>query len=85
MTKNELVGRIANRLSVPKSQAREILDAVVEEITMGARHGDGALILRPLGTFKMKHRAARKARNPRTGETIEVPARDVLTFKEAAQ
>ncbi|RMD59803.1 HU family DNA-binding protein [Candidatus Parcubacteria bacterium] len=61
-----------------------MLDTVVEEITLGARQG-GTLSLRPLGTFKMKHRNARKARNPRTGETIEVPARDVLTFKEAAQ
>ena len=52
------------------------LDAVKEALT----RGDG-IELRGFGTFKVRHRKARRALNPRTGEAVEVPPRDVAVFK----
>lgn len=60
--------------------ARSAVEAVTQAIANVAASGD-TVVLRGFGTFKVKNRAARKARNPRTGEAIHVASRDELTFK----
>jgi integration host factor subunit beta len=52
------------------------LDRIVEELSQGNR-----IELRDFGVFEVKKRAARKARNPRTGEEAFVPAKNVVVFK----
>jgi nucleoid DNA-binding protein len=52
-----------------------VLDTVLETIAT-----EGRVELRDFGVFEVKRRAARKARNPRSGETVDVPEKDVVTF-----
>jgi DNA-binding protein HU-beta len=69
----ELSGATSNEAA--QHMASSVLDAVV------FCAGQGTLVLRGMGTFKTVLRAARKGRNPSTGETVHVPAREALVFK----
>lgn len=80
MTKNDLVAAMAAKTGLTKTACDQALDALSELIIETTTNGD-TVRLPKLGTFKAKDRAARAARNPRTGETITVEARRVLTFK----
>lgn len=80
MTKKEIVKRIAERSGLTQIQIKEIvqstLDAIVDSIVEAGR-----IELRNFGVFEVRERAPRKARNPRTGETVFVPAKKVVIFK----
>lgn len=80
MTKSELIGQIAENAGISKSDADKAYDAVVSAIISGLKK-DGNVPLTGLGTFKVTHRAARAGRNPSTGETIQIAAKNVLKFK----
>jgi len=80
MTKSELIGQIAENAGITKSDADKAYDAVVSAIISGLKK-DGNVPLTGLGTFKVTHRAARAGRNPSTGETIQIAAKNVLKFK----
>lgn len=71
-----------NVAGLTQEQASQALEAVVNAITHVA-HTDGPARINGFGAFTVKHRKAKTARNPRTGETVDVPARVALTFKEA--
>ena len=79
MTKNELARELAEELELPKRQVTDILEALLEKITDVLKSGD-KVQLTPFGQFKVRDRAARVARNPKTGEPIKVPAKRVLKF-----
>jgi integration host factor subunit beta len=80
VTKKELVNRIADRTSVTKVVAKDViqafLDAIIEELAAGNR-----LEFREFGVFETKERAARRAQNPRTLEKVDVPAKRIVKFK----
>jgi nucleoid DNA-binding protein len=59
-----------------RDTVKEAADLIARECEAGER-----VILRGFGTFKQVTRAARTARNPATGESVDVPAKDVLHFK----
>jgi DNA-binding protein HU-beta len=80
MTKSELIGQIAENAGISKSDADKAYDAVISAIMSGLKK-DGNVPLTGLGTFKVTHRAARTGRNPSTGETIQIAAKNVLKFK----
>lgn len=80
MTKSELIGQIAENAGISKSDADKAYDAVISAIMSGLKK-DGNVPLTGLGTFKVTHRAARSGRNPSTGETIQIAAKNVLKFK----
>jgi len=80
MTKSELIGQIAENAGITKSDADKAYDAVISAIMSGLKK-DGNVPLTGLGTFKVTHRAARTGRNPSTGETIQIAAKNVLKFK----
>ena len=82
MTKADLVEQVADAVgpSVTKRECGLMVDAFLSALTEALARGDG-IELRGFGTFKVRHRKARTGRNPRTGETVEVPARDVPVFK----
>lgn len=82
MTKKELVAAIADRADVSVAVAAKVYDAAVE--VLGDEIGNGGVRVDGFGTFKVNGRAARVAKNPRTGETINVPAKKVVGFKAAA-
>lgn len=80
MTKKEIVKTISEEIGMTQLKTKEIVqktfDAIVETLVE-----DGRIELRNFGVFEVKKRAARKARNPRTGDKVYVPAKYVVTFK----
>jgi len=80
VTKKEIVKAISDELGLTQLTTKEIVqktfDAIVETLVEDRR-----IELRNFGVFEVKMRAARKARNPRTGGQVEVPAKFVVTFK----
>jgi len=79
MTKNELARELAEELELPRRQVVDLIEAMLEKITDVLKSGD-KVQLTPFGQFKVRDRAARVARNPKTGEPIKVPAKRVLKF-----
>ena len=80
-SKTDLIDLISQKHDMGRNSAEAMIRAVLDGITDLAT--GNKLILRGFGTFEVKHKAARTARNVRTGMPVEVPARDVLTFKAA--
>jgi nucleoid DNA-binding protein len=80
VTKKEIVKQIADRIGETQLKTKEIVqrtfDAIVETLLE-----DGRIELRNFGVFEVKQRKARKARNPRTGDKVDVPPKNVVTFK----
>lgn len=80
MTKKEIVKAIADDIGLTQLKTKEIVqktfNAIVETLV-----ADGRIELRNFGVFEVKKRAARKARNPRTGERVDVAEKYVVTFK----
>jgi DNA-binding protein HU-beta len=79
--KADIVNGIVDRVEgLNRRQAAEALDAVVATIVDALRSGEGAK-LPGFGSFSISERAARKGRNPATGETIKIKARKTVRFK----
>ena len=80
MTKKEIVKTISEEIGMTQLKTKEIVqktfDAIVETLVEDRR-----IELRNFGVFEVKQRAARKARNPRTGAKVFVPEKFVVTFK----
>ena len=80
VTKKEIVKQISERLGLTQLKTKEIVqltfDSIVETLLEVGR-----IELRNFGVFEVKRRKARKARNPRTGEKVDVPPKNVVTFK----
>jgi DNA-binding protein HU-beta len=80
MNKAELISKIAEDAGITKVQAGAALESFVEAVTKTLKKGD-KLTLVGFGTFSVSKRAARKGRNPKTGETIKIKAKRVAKFK----
>jgi len=80
VTKKDMAKAIAEEMGLTQIQAREIVQKVFDGITESLLQ-EGRLELRNFGVFEVKKRKPRKARNPRTGEKVKVPAKLVVTFK----
>ena len=80
MTKKEIVKEISDEIGLTQLRTKEIVqktfDAIVKTLVEDKR-----IELRNFGVFEVKKRAARKARNPRTGDKVFVPEKFVVTFK----
>jgi len=80
MTKAELIDKIANKAKISKRAANIALNTFVDSVTMALKKGDRVSLV-GFGTFSVTKRKARTARNPRTGEKIQVPAKRAPKFK----
>ena len=80
MTKADLVEEVADKTGLTKKDAAVAVDTLIEAISQALTDGKN-IEIRGFGSFKVKSRKGRMARNPRTGEQVEVPARDVPVFK----
>jgi len=80
MTKAELVDIISWQTGITKKDTSSIINLVLDNITDALVAGD-KVELRGFGSFKVKTRRPRNARNPRTGEAVQVPAKRVPFFK----
>lgn len=82
MNKSEFISAIGNRTLKKDSEIKSVIDTAVtilaETLTAG-----GSVTIPGFGTFEVRERAATTARNPRTGETVEVAAKRVPAFKPA--
>jgi integration host factor subunit beta len=80
VTKKEIVKSISDEIGLTQLKTKEIVqktfDAIIETLV-----ADHRIELRNFGVFEVKKRAARKARNPRTGDRVDVAAKWVVTFK----
>lgn len=83
MNKNELVASVAEKAEISKKDAEAAVKAVTEVITEALAEGDKVTLV-GFGTFSVKERAARTGINPRTKETVEIPAAKVPAFKAGA-
>lgn len=81
MTKAELIEQMANDAELSKTAAGAALESLMEGITKALKKKDGKVTLTGFGTFSKSRRKARKGRNPQTGETIKIKARNVVKFK----
>lgn len=82
MNKLDIANAIHQKLGGTKVQAEEVVDIVIDSIVSTLKKG-GEVSVAGLGIFSTKVRAARQARNPRTGEAISVPAMRVPKFRPA--
>jgi nucleoid DNA-binding protein len=80
MTKKEIAKKISEQSGITVLLALEAVQMVFDGI-LETLVDEGRIELRDFGVFAVKRRRPRKARNPRTGETISVPERSVVTFK----
>ena len=80
MTKKEIAKKIAEQSGVTVLVALEAVQMVFDGIIQTLLD-EGRIELRNFGIFEVRRRRARKARNPRTGEGVKVPARMVVAFK----
>ena len=80
MTKRDLVIRISNETGLVQQQVLDIVQRTLDYIADAVAKGE-KVELRNFGVFEVKRRAARKARNPRTGDKVFVPEKFVVTFK----
>ena len=79
MNKRDFVDIIANKTGLTKTDVQKVVDEGIATIIAYVPKED--IRIDPLGKFKFKIRAARKAPNPQTGETIDIPERMTIDFK----
>jgi len=84
MTKAELVSAVASKAGITKKEADAAIKAAVEAITEALKNGERVAIP-GFGIFTVRERSARKGRNPRTGDVIEIKARKVVVFRPGKQ
>jgi integration host factor beta subunit len=80
MTKADIVDEIAERTGLTKKDVADTVDEFLEAVSRALASGKH-IEIRGFGTFKVKDRKSRLARNPRTGESVPVPPRRVPVFK----
>ncbi len=84
MTKVDLVNYIAEETGLTKADATRALDAMMGGVIKGLKK-EGKVTLTGFMTFAAKKKAASKARNPRTGEIVNVPAKMAVTIKAGSK
>ncbi len=79
-TKREIARRISGKTGVPQEIVRDVMQAFLDEIIRELTEGE-RLEFRDFGVFEAVVRGPRKARNPRTGEPVQIPEKRVVNFK----
>lgn len=87
MSKADFIERVAKRGNISKAEAKRSVELVLGEMESGlkASRKEGKFTIGTFGTFTISKRAARKGRNPRTGEPIKIKASKTLRFKPSSQ
>ncbi len=80
MNKSELVEKLAERAKITKKRAEQVVNLVFDQMTQALKRGE-RIEIRGFGSFTSKSYDAYTGRNPRTGETIHVPAKRLPFFK----
>ena len=80
MNKSELIDKVANKTDLSKAAAGKAVDATLTAITDALKNKDQVTLI-GFGSFAVRERSARTGRDPRTGQSIEIKASKVPTFK----
>ena len=80
MNKGDLINSIAEGANISKAQASDALNSVLDSISVALKDGDKVTLI-GFGTFSVSNRAARTGRNPQTGATIKIAAKNLVKFK----
>jgi len=80
MTKADLIESTTNKAGLPRQNVEDIINEVFNGITAALKNGDKVNIS-GFGTFSVSQRKARTGRNPKTGETIQIPSSRAAKFK----
>jgi len=80
MTKADLVEEVAEKTGLTRTDVAATVDSFLDAVKKALESGSN-IEIRGFGTFKIKPRKARKARNPRTGDVVPVPNRKIPVFK----
>ncbi|MGO4887134.1 HU family DNA-binding protein [Anaerobacillus sp. MEB173] len=84
MNKTDLINKVVETTGLPKKDAAKAVETILETITSTLQKGDKVSLV-GFGVFEVRERAARKGRNPQTGEDIEIPASKNPAFKAGKQ
>ena len=82
MNKTELIAAVAEKTGLTKKDAERVVNATFETVTASLAKGEKVAVA-GFGNFEVKTREARVGRNPRTKETIQIPAAKLPAFKAA--
>lgn len=80
MKKNDLFSAVAEQTGITRKLAAEIVDAVFDQMTEALADGD-TVHIKNFGSFEIRERKARTARNPKTGEPVQAKATKSVGFK----
>ena len=80
VNKSQLIDQIAADADISKAAAGRALDSFIEAVSGALKAGDSVALV-GFGTFSVRERAARSGRNPQTGETIQIAAANIPSFK----
>lgn len=80
MTKADLVEKVSKEAEMTKKDAEQLVEIIFESIVGSLNKGE-KIELRGFGSFRVRERNARKGRNPKTGEAVDIPAKRVAYFK----
>lgn len=80
MNKADLINSISEKTGLTKTKSNEVIDAFLSSVTESLSSGEKVTLV-GFGTFTTSQRDARKGRNPKTGEVIDIPSKKVARFK----
>lgn len=80
MNKTELIAVVAEKAEVTQKEAELVLAAIVDTVAETLASGE-KVVITGFGTFEVRHRVARKGRDPRTGAEIHIPAQKTPAFR----
>ena len=84
MTKSEIIKAVANKTGVDRNSASKVVEAFTNEIKIALLEGN-SVSMRGFGTFYLKRRAEKTARNMQSNTTIIIPEHDIAAFKPAKE
>jgi DNA-binding protein HU-beta len=84
MNKTELINKVAKESALSKAAAEQVVNNVFSAIADAMKTGDKVTLV-GFGTLSVSERAAREGRNPKSGETINIPAKKVVKFKAGSK
>lgn len=80
MTKKDIIVKISDDTGIKQVDVKKVVQRVLDDIVESLARGE-TVELRNFGIFKIKSRKGRIGRNPRTGQTVSIPGKKVVTFK----
>ena len=84
MNKNGLIEAVAAKAQVSKVEAAKVIDAALEAVVEAVKNGEGVQLV-GYANVAVVEKAARKAKNPRTGAVVEIPAKKVVKIKAGSK